>query len=67
MVLWENSGLFRGILASTAVVDDEGFQMLTIHGINPHDMEYILTFFDDPFRQVDGRLQLTMFIVSQKL
>lgn len=55
MVLWENSGFFRSILASTAVIDDDDFKILTLHEVNPHDLQYVLSFFEDPYQEVDGK------------
>ena len=55
MVLWENSLLFRGILSSVAVMDDEEFNVLTLNGISAYEVEDILPHFYDPFLQVPGK------------
>ena len=54
MLLWENSGFFKAVLANVSLLDDDTFQVLKVKGINPHDMEDILRYFHDEYLNIPG-------------
>lgn len=62
MVLWKNFGFFRAILASTAVIDDDNFTILTLNEVNSDDLQYILSFFDENSREIEGNKLIVLSV-----
>ncbi|XP_065061041.1 uncharacterized protein LOC135688222 [Rhopilema esculentum] len=67
MLLWENSGFFKAILANVSLLDDDTFQVLKVKGINPHDMEDILRYFHDEYLDIPEIEVLDVLKVAYKL